>query len=48
MVGGDHGVGVFVLCGVVLVVCNCMIYHRLFKLGAHKPSLSYVTTSYGT
>jgi hypothetical protein len=44
----DHDVGVFVFCGVVLVVCNRMMYHRSFKLGAHKPSPSYVTTSYGT
>ncbi len=30
-------------CGVVLVVCNCMMYHRSFKLGVHEPSPSYVT-----
>jgi hypothetical protein len=38
----------FVFCGVVLVVCNRMMYQRSFKLGAHKPSPFYVTTLYGT
>jgi hypothetical protein len=45
--GGDHGVNVFVC--VMLVVCNCIyMYGRSLKLGTHMPSLSYVTTLYGT
>ncbi len=46
--GGDHGVGVFVFCSVVLVVCkHIKMYCRSLKLGTHKPSPSYVTTLYG-
>jgi hypothetical protein len=33
---------------VVLVVCNRMMYSRPFKLGAHEPNPSYITTLYGT
>jgi hypothetical protein len=48
MVGGDYGVRVFVFCGVVLIVCNRIMYCRSFKLGAHNPSPSYITTLYST
>ena len=46
---GEIMVSVFLFYVVLLVVCNCtMIHCRSFKLGAHKPSPSYITTLYGT